>query len=186
MEERLKNIEEKLESISKSLESVSKEANNKWKLPVSLAVLGTCLGILNYCVERNVDKSLINETVKRQIYAEFEANSKRDFYKEAKGQVNGLHELFEEFCQFDDRQDTENELDSAALKFRLFYENQSFVDPRIINSMKDYSDYITDITYYISGGVINKDGIDSAKVNSQLLYEGVIKNLNEGLNKLTH
>lgn len=183
MEEKIEDIQNTLDDLKEKVEAIDKKTGNKWILPISIVVLTAILGSVNYLIEKNVDKNYISDLKRDEIFAEFEAESKRDFYKEARLKLIELDVLFEAYCKFLD-QKSQDKLDDALADFMIFYKKQQFIEYSIIEEMKNYSEYVSESAFKIGSGNMELNFVDRELQNSKALHKTVILRLEKGLKNL--
>ena len=183
IDDRLDKLGKSLEVLNEKIEILISKTGKKWELPVFMAVFTMILGIINYTIERNVDKHLSGDLKKKEIYAEFIAESKRDFYKNAKVKLLELRLSFERFCIFGD-QNAENTLDENLRAYMLFYEKQQVIDEKIVSSMRRYSEYISESVFNLTDSDANSSATDSLLKESLSYYDNALNSITKGLKAL--
>ena len=71
MEEEFKTIQENLEKINQRLDSIEKKTTKKWVLPVILVFLSALLTVVNYYVEKSIDRSSYSELITEEATPNF-------------------------------------------------------------------------------------------------------------------
>ena len=190
MEEEFKTIQENLEKINQRLDSIEKKTTKKWVLPVILVFLSALLTVVNYYVEKSIDRSSYSELITEEANTKFLVKEKLEFYDVALSKLNDLDKTFRTYCQFLDKtgqflDSTESENLALQLsEFENFCRNQQEVDESIIDKLLNFHEFVLESYIQIEGDKDNQELIVRLKEKVLYLHEVAHEVLREGWNDL--
>jgi hypothetical protein len=165
-----KVINDRLQTIEEKLEEIAKKTSEKWLIPVLLAVLTTFLGMVNFYIERNVNKTDISINKQKEIIGEYIAKSKIEFFKESKIYLNTIDEQFESYCNLGISDVALSDLDSTLISLRKFLVRQQVNDTEVLSQLSEYSEYISEISFKSEAEKYSSTAKAAAYKQSRIFY----------------
>lgn len=151
MEEKLDNIEKELNSIKEEVKKLNEKSPDKIWTGAMLAIITAILGGFGYFVEKEVDKSTVQEINALEVYGEEKAKEQIAFYKNVKTKINRIDNSFTEYCLISRDSITQKKLLDALHDFTTFIDD-AIVEQEIVLDIKEYSEFVAEETFNIYSG----------------------------------
>lgn len=177
MESELEEIKKSLSELHSKVSEINNKTSSKWMFPIVMLVLTSLASFANYFFEKNNDLDFI----RKEIYAEFEAKEKIDFYKSVKNEVEDLSDSFEGYCLYKDSF-SDSILSKELREFYLLYNSELIDDISLIDKMKNYSIYVSEASVDIQSGEVIDTKLIFRKSNK--LKKEVLIGIDSGLKTL--
>lgn len=152
--------EQRIQQVIEKVEEVKKKLADKWVLPVLLSVLTAVLALTSYFIQRWFNNADVGKQKQQEIAASFVAESKVNFYKQCRLELNEINIQFESYCIVGMSEEVEITLDSLVAHFTQFVANQQVIDQKILVAVKSYSEYVAEQTFDMKS---NKPGAAERK-----------------------
>ncbi len=170
-DEAIKRIEEKLSIIEKKL-------SDKWKVPVALAILGACLTLGNWLVQREFLNSDIRKNELNKQNAGFISRSTSDFYKTCYEKLDTISKNFESYCIISPSREEDSIITAHQIKLTSLIDHQFPIDPKVKRSLQEYINYVSDKLIDYESESPSEVELKDAFSQSKMLYDKAVTEIN--------
>lgn len=170
-DEAVKRIDEKLCTIEKKLE-------DKWMLPVILAILGSLLTFGTYLLQRSFLNSEIFKNEFKRANAEFSAKSTSDFYKVCSQKLDTISKTFDTYCNISPSSEEDDIITNQAISLVSLIDQQFPIDPKVKQALANYINFVVSKVIDFNTKLISQGELKQACAQSKILYDKAVTEIN--------